>query len=202
MKGATVARNRQRPASYAEVLDVAARIFSEKGYHQATMQDIAEAARLTKGGLYHHLSSKEATLFAINERYLLSGLAEVRLLAGADGVPVEQRLRNLVVAIAAQHDRYNQDLRIALLEFDSVGPTYRKRLIRLRDEYQGVIRDLIEDGIKQGAVVDDDPDLLVKFIFGALNWMSLWYRPEGRYTAAQIGETFARLILSAVLVRG
>ena len=60
-------------ANYTRVLDVAARVFEEKGYHAATMQDIADEADLTKGGLYHYLTGKAETLFAINERYLLAG---------------------------------------------------------------------------------------------------------------------------------
>jgi TetR/AcrR family transcriptional regulator, cholesterol catabolism regulator len=193
-----VPRQSRGPNTYSEMLDVAARVFDRKGYHEATMQDIADAAKLTKGGLYHHLSSKEETLFAINERYLRSGLTEIKLITSKP-VPPEERLRELLVAIAAQHDRANPDLRVSLLHFDAVRQPYRKRLIGLRNEYESVVKALLSECISAGVLVDTDVDLLVKFAFGSLNWMCIWYRPRGRYTAREVGEAFADYMLTGLL---
>lgn len=193
-----MAIRRNGPRTYSEILDVAARVFDERGYHETTVQDIADAINLTKGGLYHHLSGKEETLYAINERYLRAGLKEVEEIASSTSSDVELRLRNLIVAIAGQHDTYEADLRVALLEFDSVSPEHRGELIKLRDRYESTVEAVIREGMEAG-VFDGgaDPDLLTKFLFGALNWMCLWYRPGGAYTARQIGETYADLILSS-----
>ena len=196
-----MARNRKGPSTYSDILDVAARVFDTKGYHEATVQDIADAANLTKGGLYHHLSSKEATLFAINERYLLVGLDEIQAIAGDESKPIETRLHDLVVAIAAQHDTYDPDLRVSLRQFDSVGTEYREKLIALRDRYEAIIESLLRDAVREGIVVDMDVHVMSKYFFGALNWMCMWYRPGGAYTARQIGEMFAELILSSLLAR-
>jgi len=200
-----VARARSDPKqnpNYTRVLDVAARVFDEKGYHEATMQDIADAADLTKGGLYHYLSGGKAeTLFAINERYLLAGMTEVKEIAARDDLSALDKLRALAIAIAAQHDTFNPDLRVALREFFSAGADTQARLIALRDEYEAIITEVIAAGIAAGEVRDGDPDLLVKFFFGPLNWMSIWYRP-GRYSAAEIGDRFAELIVRSLAADG
>jgi TetR/AcrR family transcriptional regulator, cholesterol catabolism regulator len=200
-KGAAVPRRYRKSATaYGEILDVAAKVFDERGYHESSVQDIADAAGLTKGGLYHHLSSKEATLFAINERYLRAGLAEVKAIAVREDVPVADRLRELVIAIASQHDTYYPDLRVTLREFDVLHDDFRNQLIGLRDEYEGVIRTVLETGIREGAIVDEDPEVLLMFLFGALNWMCMWYRQDGSLKAADWGQHFSDLIARAVLV--
>ena len=193
-------RYRKGENAYAEILDVAAAVFDERGYHESSVQDIADAAGLTKGGLYHHVSSKEATLFAINERYLEAALAEISSIAAQD-VPILERIHKLVVAIATQHDTYYPDLRVTLREFDVLGDNYRKPLIVLRDQCQGIIRTLIEEGIAEGSIVDEDPKILLMLLWGTLNWMCMWYRRDGKYSAAELGQHFAELIQRAVVVQ-
>jgi AcrR family transcriptional regulator len=200
-EGRTVRRYRKGENAYAEILDVAAAVFDERGYHESSVQDIADAAGLTKGGLYHHVSSKEATLFAINERYLEAALAEISTIAAEVDVPILERIHKLVVAIATQHDTYYPDLRVTLREFDVLGDTYRKPLIVLRDKCQGLIRTLIEEGIAEGSIVDEDPEVLLMLLWGTLNWMCMWYRRDGKYSAAELGQHFAELIQRALVTQ-
>ena len=104
-------------------------------------------------------------------------------------------MRRVALAMAGQHDAFYPDLRVTLREFDAVTGDYRDQLIALRDEYQGIVGTLIEEGIADGSVVaKDDPELLLMFMFGALNWMCMWYRRGGSYTANDIGASFADLI--------
>jgi AcrR family transcriptional regulator len=189
---------RSAALTYSEILDIAAAVFDANGYHQTTMQDISDAAGLTKGGLYHHLESKEATLFAINERYILEGLDQVRKVVEDEHLSLDARLHRVVVTIAAQHDAYHHDLRLTLRELDSISPPFRGQLTDLRDLYQGTVRRLIVDAIAAGLLVDRDPDLMLMFLFGVVNWMCMWYRIDGRYSATEIGGEFADLVLRAL----
>ena len=186
-------------SSYAKILDAASRVFDQKGYHGATVQDIADAAQLTKGGIYHYLKSKEEALFAINERILQDGLTKVLAISEAEQ-PVEERLRGVIVVVTAQHDVFTPDLRVALNEFGSLSAGYRKKIVSLRDRMENVIRALLVEGIEAGIVVDEPPGLLAKYIFGAINWMSAWYRPTGEFSAREIGDKFADHLLLGLLV--
>jgi AcrR family transcriptional regulator len=199
MERAVVKERRISPevaANYTRVLDVAARVFDEKGYHAATMQDIADEADLTKGGLYHYLTGKAETLFAINERYLRAGLAEIQEIADDETLGPLEKVGRLATTIAAQHDTFNPDLRVALREFFAEGADTQTRLIALRDEYESIVKSVIAEGVAAGEIIDADPNLLVKFFFGPMNWMSIWYR-AGRYSAKEIGEVFSGLLTQA-----
>ena len=124
-------------------------------------------------------------------------MGEVKEIAASEDLSSLDKLRALAVAIAAQHDTFNPDLRVALREFFSAGADTQARLIALRDEYETIITQVIAEGVAAGEVRSGDPDLLVKFFFGPLNWMSIWYRP-GRYSAAEIGDQFADLIVRSL----
>lgn len=184
-------------ATYNRILDAAARIFEAKGYHGAKMQDIAAAAGLTKGGIYHHLTSKADTLFAINERYLTAGMAEIRRIADNGDLSCLNKIDGLALAIAAQHDDYGSDLRVALRESFSPSVQEHKRLVALRDEYESVVKQVFIDGVESGELIKMDPQLMVKFFFGSLNWMSIWYHP-GPYSAREVGEAFSELLTRAM----
>ena len=75
-----------------EILDAAAQIFSQKGYHATSMQDIAEAVHLQKASLYHHVSSKQEILEALMERALQLLIAEMTMVIHED-LPPEEKLR-------------------------------------------------------------------------------------------------------------
>jgi AcrR family transcriptional regulator len=187
------------PGSYSKILDAASRVIEERGYHGSTVQHIADAAQLTKGGVYYYLRSKEEALFGINERILQLGLEETLAVLQKTELPVEERLWHAMVTIAAQHDTYTPDLRVALREFSSLTAGYREKVIELRDQLEGAIKALLVEGINAGIIVDESPELLSKYIFGALNWMSVWFHPSGAFSGREIGEAFARYTLNGLL---
>lgn len=182
---------------YSNILDAAARVFDEQGYHEASMEDVADAAGLTKGGLYYYVDGKQATLFAINERYLTAGMEEIRAIATRDD-PVEVRIRSVIVAIAGQHDTFQADLRVTLQQLDRVNPPYREKLLEMRDDYQNIVENLVAEGVRLGVLVDGDPGLMTKLIFGAINWMCVWFR-QGEYSATEVGDRFASWVLGGLL---
>lgn len=186
--------------TYDEILNVAASVFDRLGFHAATMEDVARAAGLTKGGLYYYLSGKEETLLAIHERYLTAGLEEIRRIAGDSTTSSLDRLRRVIVELAAQQDRFRSELRLTLMELNALGSDNRSRVNEKRDAFEGVVGDLLEEGMADGHLRRGDRRLMTKFVFGSLNWMGVWYRPDGGYPADEIGVYFADLILGGLQV--
>jgi len=185
----------RRLDSYFAILDAAAKVFNQKGYNRSTVQDIATAANLTKGGLYHHLSSKEQALYGINERILNSLLTDVGAVASDQQLSVSLRIQSVIELMARQHDKLVPYLRVALLDFGSLEGEHREQIFSLRHQLESIIKSLLAEGIKEGVIVDEDPDLLSKFLFGAVNWMCMWYQPSGKFSATAIGELFAQITL-------
>ncbi len=182
------------------ILEAAALIFSQKGYHAASMQDIAEAVRLQKASLYHHFSSKQEILFDLLERALDLLIEQQEAVMGLPLQP-EEKLRQAMKAymqILTDHQALSS---VLLLEHRSLEPELRLRHIPKRDRYEGLWRALIQEG-KNARVFDSaDSKFAARALLGVMNWTITWYKPGGTLTAEQIANEYADLLLRGLLLR-
>lgn len=182
------------------ILDAAAQIFSKKGFHAASMQDIAEAVSLQKGSLYYHVASKQEILVEILDRALdlLTERMEVVL---AQPLPPEKKLR---LAMSSYLNSLLQHFDIAsvlILEHRSLEPELQARHILKRDNFEGLWRTLIQEGEDSGIFNCTDVSFAARSLLGMLNWTITWYRPGGPLTPEEIASQYADLFLNGLLVR-
>ena len=182
------------------ILRAAATIFQEKGYHAASMQDIAEAVELQKGSLYHHVSSKQEILLALLDEAL--GLIVDRL-EGAilPDLSPSQKLR---LAMGAYLDFLveNRSLSsVLLLEYRSLEPEYKDLHIPLRDQVDHIWQGIIEEGVSTGEFITPTPGLVSKALLGVLNWTITWYREDGPLSTQEIADRFSDLFLQGLYIR-
>jgi AcrR family transcriptional regulator len=182
------------------ILEAAAQIFSQKGYHAASMQDIAEAVSLQKASLYHHVSSKQEILFELLER-ALDLLIEEQEHVMALPLEPEEKLRQAMKAymqILTDHQALSA---VLLMEHRSLEPHLRLRHIPKRDRYEGLWRTLIQEGKTAGVFTSTDPVFATRALLGVMNWTITWYKPGGLLTAEQIANEYADLIIRGLLQR-
>lgn len=181
------------------ILKAAATVFYRKGYHGATMAEIAAEVNLTAGSLYHHFPSKEDLLCAVLDRGLTQITQDVRAVVESDTLPAE-KLRGIVhIHVLSEIEHSNVAAAVifegrALLDI----PGVRDQYIRQRDTLEGLYRRVVEDGIAADAFRPVDVGIFVKTLFGALNWVSLWYREGGRLTGPEIADEIAATFLAAL----
>ncbi len=184
-----------------EILEAAAQIFRQKGYHAASMADIAQAVNLQKASLYHHVSSKQEILLALLDRALDILIARLEKVLAESQSPAE-KLRQAVrsyVEILVEH----RDLAtVLLIEFRALEESLRQQHVPRRDAFEALWRDLILEGIQVGDFATTDPSLAVKGMLGMLNWLVIWYRPDGPRSPQQIADCFADLLLDGLLRQG
>ena len=183
-----------------EILTAAAQIFSQKGFHAASMQDIAEAVNLQKASLYHHISSKQEILLAILDRALDLLIEDIEQVV-RQLLPPDEKLR-LAMAAYLQDMLEHRDLAVVLLlEHRSLEPQYHARHMLRRDRFERLWRDLIQQGAEQSFFNCTDPALAARYILGVMNWAIIWYRPDGLLSPIEIADQFADLFLEGLLVR-
>jgi len=183
-----------------DILDAAAQIFSQKGYHAASMQDIAQAVNLQKASLYHHISSKQEILLALLDR-ALDILIEHLEKVISQPLPADEKLRQAMRSYL-QYILEHRDLAsVLLLEHRSLEPQLQYRHIPRRDRFEALWRDIIQEGLEQGLFSCTDSGLASRSLLGVLNWTITWYRPNGTLAAGEIGEQFANLFLQGLMIR-
>ena len=125
-----------------EILVAAAQIFSQKGFHATSMQDIAQAVNLQKASLYYHVSSKQEILLDLLNRALDLLIEQIEQ-STAHAYPPDIKIRQAIDAYL-QTMLENRDLAaVLLLEHRSLEPQYHARHIPRRDRFERLWRDLI-----------------------------------------------------------
>lgn len=183
-----------------EILLAAAQIFSHKGFHAASMQDIAQAVNLQKASLYYHVSSKQEILVDLLDRALDLLIERVNDALASVESP-EEKLRQAMRVYIESLAEYQDLAAVLLLEHRSLDPEYHSRHIPRRDRFEGLWRDLIQEGKEAGVFTCASPSLTAWALLGVMNWTVTWYRPDRPLSAAEIAEQFADLFLEGLLTR-
>jgi AcrR family transcriptional regulator len=190
------ALRRRYDAKRDGVVEAAAALFAQRGYHSTTMQDLTEATGLTAGGLYHYIGSKEQLLLAICDTLMEPLLAEAGAL-DLDALEPEPALRALVGAWVRQVATHRDHMVVFLQERHVIErePQWRqvaasrKRFERLLDRtLQRVEEDAAEPPFA-------DRRLTTFALLGMVNHLPQWYRPRGRLTVEQIADGFCDMVL-------
>ena len=183
-----------------DILDASAQIFSQKGYHGTSMQDIAMAVNLQKASLYHHVSSKQEILFDLLNRGLDILITQVEEAISEPGSP-DQRLRKATKAYLSTMTEYQDLASVLLLEYRSLEPDYHDRHIPRRDRFEQIWRELIREGMEAGIFTCDHPSLSARALLGALNWTVTWFRSDGPMSAEEIADQISNLFLMGLISR-
>jgi AcrR family transcriptional regulator len=186
----------RRPYDIDSVTDVAFRIFAERGFDAASMEDVARAAGITKASIYHHVPSKEALLARGLDRALdaLFGVLEEPL---ARRGTARERLAHIVLRVAEITMSMRAEVGV-LFRVRGNSQTEREAMERRRT-FDHLVTDLVRTAQEAGEIRDDvDPALLVRLAFGMSNSVVEWYRPDGRMPAATIAEAVEKIVFRGI----
>jgi AcrR family transcriptional regulator len=181
-----------------EILKSAAAAFRRRGYHGASVDEIASALDMTKGNLYYYFRNKEDILYACHE-YSLDILLQLMRAVEAEPIPADEKLRKLILAFV--HLTLDELQGTALtLDPEALSPPLFVKVIAKRDEFDRGMRAIIQQGMDNGLFAKGDPKMMEFAIMGAVNWISKWFDPAGPMTSQQIGDAFADYLVGRARV--
>lgn len=183
-----------------ELLEASALIFSQKGFHETSMQDIAQAVNLQKASLYHHVSSKQEILLGVLDKALDLLIQRMQAVVDLD-LPPDQKLRQAICTYLVSLIERRDLAAVLLLEHRSLEDPFRMQHTPRRDRFEHMWRDLVVDGQAHGAFTTQDPDLAARAILGVMNWTITWYNPDGVLSVEEISFQYADLFLRGLLPR-
>ena len=182
------------------ILEAAAYIFSEKGFHAASMQDIARSVNLQKASLYHHVSSKQEILLELLDRALDILIEQIGLVVSQGGSPEEKLHQAMQVYLQTLTGQRGLSV-VLLFEHRSLSDELKSRHLPRRDRFETLWRNLIQEGIEAGVFTCDDPAQATRALLGTMNWTLTWYRADGPLTAQEIADQYTNLFLNGLLTR-
>jgi len=181
-----------------DILEAAAQVFRQKGFHGASMNDIADAVHLRKASLYHHVSSKQEILLGILDQALEMLLTRISTITESNE-PADKKLR-LMIREYLQILVENIDLAAVLLfEHRSLDRRQHARHVPNRDKFEALWKDTLAEGVRTKIFKCDDPGLTTRALLGIMNWTITWYNPKGDKTIEQVADDYSKLLLNGLL---
>ena len=183
---------RGRPGYDLEsLLQVAVKLFNERGYDGTSMEDLSRKLGITKSAIYHHVPSKEELLRLSVDR-ALDGLFEVAAsteqLDGRAIDRLEHLVRGSVLVLADRLPFVTLLLRVR-------GNTKVERAaLTWRREFNRLVTDLVKQAEAEGDVRPDvDPAVTARLVFGMVNSLIEWYKPRRGSAAAEVADAVCKV---------
>jgi AcrR family transcriptional regulator len=183
-----------------EIIEAAARVFAERGFHGATTQDIADVLGIRQASLYYYFASKEEALELVCLQGVGGYFEVAKATAAGPGSAADKLARLIRSHLAPLTDR-SDFVRVFLNERQHLPTESRRRIGKWSRGLERVYEDVLKEGVRRGEFRSDlDTRLAVLAILGMANTVASWYRSE-EAAIDRVSAEFVRLIADGVVKR-
>jgi TetR/AcrR family transcriptional regulator, cholesterol catabolism regulator len=180
----------------ARILRIAAAIFAEKGYHEASIRDISRATGVSLSGLYYYFGSKEELLFLIQDHCFTTLLENLDRLLEQETEPL-RRFRLMVENHLRFFVNNMKEMKVLSHELGSLSGEYGQTVNEKKRRYTETCAAVLKTLVPAGSSID--PRVAVFALFGMMNWIYNWYNPERDVPVSKLAEDLSQLFLRGYL---
>lgn len=180
------------------VMAAAVQLFAEYGYHAASMREIARMAGIQAASIYYHYASKQAILVEIMETYMNQLNAALERILREEQQP-RQRFFAAIANHIRQHTTHKFEFFIIDTEIRSLEGEKRGAILALRDRYEDLMQELLQDGMERGIFRPADVKITSYAIIAMCTEVANWFRPDGRLSVQQVIKMYSEMISRGVL---
>jgi AcrR family transcriptional regulator len=181
------------------ILDAFERSVAERGYAETALSEVAAEVGVSKGTIVHHFGSKERMLAELHLQFMNRRMHEVRYIKQTLHEPVEQLVAIIYAVLASHRDEY-AGAKAFMREIPLFASSPEMSDVReVRRDYQASVSEVISRGMDQRVLRRDDVALVTLQIFSMCNHTWTWYRPDGKYSMADVARTFLNVLLGGLV---
>ena len=188
---------------FESILEIAQRMFFEKGYRGVSMRHLAAEVGVQISTLYYYFPSKEDILYRLLKTYLesLLGAAQRSIEDAGPGASSPAKVRALVRESVLSLIENRQAAGVSISgAISELPPEQQAELNGCVEQYESLYRSVIREGIEAGEFIGTDAALAAYLMLGAQVRLCAWYRPEGRLSPGEIADTFSVLLVRSLAV--
>jgi AcrR family transcriptional regulator len=187
--------NRRRRAP--EIIEAAARVFAERGFHGATTQDIADVLGIRQASLYYYFASKESALEVVCLKGVEGFFEAAKAIASGPGSAANRLARLIDSHLSPLLDR-SDFVKVFLTERQHLPTESRRRIGKWSRGLERIFEDVLKEGVRKGEFRSDlDTRLTTLAILGMANAVASWYRKE-EVPIERISTEFAHLVAGGI----
>ena len=150
------------------ILDAALSVFTKRGYREASVDEIAEEAETSKGGVYFHFPGKQTLFRALLDLSSRKLIERIETAMAKQNDPLARADAALITVLEA-FEGHRALARLFMVEALGAGPEFQERILQIHDEFIAVIKRHLDDAVEQGIVLPIDTAIASRAWFGALN---------------------------------
>jgi AcrR family transcriptional regulator len=180
------------------IVAAAVSLFAEQGFDATSVNEVVLRARVAKGALYHHFASKDDLLYEVYRELVERQSAGLTEILGR-GLPPAQALRELIADLVTTTAASAREAKVFFRESHRLGDANQARVRSARRGIHDAVTELVRSAQASGEFAQvASPEMVTFTVFGVINELPVWFRPDGPKQPAEIAAELSSLILAAL----
>ncbi|WP_221791751.1 TetR/AcrR family transcriptional regulator [Aquisediminimonas sediminicola] len=182
-------------AKRAELIEIAAGLFREKGYQSTRLADIANAAGMDRASIYYYIGSKEELFRESVEGILDTNLSEAKRLSNDPKLVIKDKIQQIFTVLMRSYEQNFPHMYVYIQEqmhqVTTEETAWSQEMLKKTRSFEAIITDLIRQGAEAGELRNDiPPRLMTNALFGMFNWTHRWFTPGGSLSGENVATAF------------
>jgi TetR/AcrR family fatty acid metabolism transcriptional regulator len=189
--------NRDPEATRGRILDAALSVFSRKGYHDASVDDIVTESQTSKGSVYFHFPNKQELFLALVDKFanLLERRVDEAIAGEQAGI---RRVNAALQAVLETFGRYRPLAKIMLVQAVGLGSVFEEKRMEVNARFAGLIKTYLDQAVAVGDIAPVDTTLVSTAWMGAIYEVVIRWVYTDEPSQEQIMQTLCPLLLKSV----
>lgn len=180
-----------------QIVDQAAELFDQSGFHSTSMDDLAVAVGIRKATIYYHFRSKDEILLRIQREFLDALFARCESRSNFE-LTATEALFEIMADMLEVIDSHHAHVRSFFEYHRELAEDTRMLIAEDRDRYRSLVEDTIRRGVRDGEFCISDARVTALGIFGMCNWAYQWYSKDGHMDPREIARIFWSIIIEGL----
>jgi TetR/AcrR family transcriptional regulator, cholesterol catabolism regulator len=180
-----------------EIVEIAAKLFKQKGYSATTMREIAEQVGMEAASMYNHIKGKDALLTEICFRIADEYIAQLTLIDTQFHGPIE-KLKALIRLHIRIVFKDSEGISVANNEWKHLPEAALEKFKASRRDYEMRFAKIIEEGIEKGEINDVNVSVALFTILSSVRWVELWYKADRDISPDELEDNIVRLLMNGL----
>lgn len=182
----------------AQIIAVAADLFDRNGYHETSMQAIADRTGIRKASLYHYFRSKDELLVELHGTLMTVVIDRHLDRRGTARLGPRDELRAMMRDVIGLMDSHPGHLRIFFESYRELPPDVRTSVAAQRSRYRQLVADVIAAGNEAGEFREVDPGMTSLAVLSLMNWTYQWFSRSGPLSTDEVADHFWSMLLNGI----
>ncbi|MAZ72172.1 MAG: TetR family transcriptional regulator [Flavobacteriaceae bacterium] len=187
-----------KPTRKQEIIQVAATLFKEKGYSAVSMRDIAQAMHIKAASLYNHISGKQEILSTLILEVAEAFTTEMSAIT-AETLPTLKKIERVIEIHIDITVNYSENIATLNNDWMHLEGDDLKQVVKMREAYEENFRRIIKQGLSQGEIKPQHPEVILFSILSTLRNLYLWNEKRGKMDVNVLKKDMVAVLIKGII---